>query len=98
MSNSLSSNPIYIDTFSADVTISSVPISVRKIWFYTGTSPDTLVLEDLSGVISVRATTTANNLPVEIDFADSGFLFPSLIMDVSDGDYGGTPFLLIYLK
>lgn len=96
MANSLTTNPIVIDTFSSDVTISSVPIKVKKMIFWSTAADDKLVLEDNNAVpvVYYQLATAKDTRP--IDFGE-GQHFNSLILDVSNGTYTTASRLLIYL-
>ena len=98
MANSLVRNPILLDTFSADVTISARDIRVKKIVLKSAADGDICVLEDISGNQVVWLTQTGNADTVEVDFGDCGFIFPGLVMDVSDcTGLGANDLLWIYL-
>lgn len=63
MSNSTTTNPIVIDTFTSDVTISSVPIPVKSIRFWADTAEDFIILQDKNGKEVYRERiTTANQI------------------------------------
>lgn len=95
MANSLVTNPIFIDTFSADVTISSTPIRVKAISFWSTAADDKLVLEDVKGVTSVYIQlATAKDTKI-LSFGD-GMIFNGLVLDVSDGTYTSASRLIIY--
>ena len=98
MANSLVRNPILIDTFSADVTISERDIRVKKILLKSAADGDICVLEDISGNQVVWLTTLGNGDLVEVDFGDAGFNFHGLKIDVSDcTGLGANDLLWIYL-
>ena len=84
MANSLVRNPILIDTWSTDVTISSTPICVRKILLLSATAGELLYLEDVAGNQVALLVTKANAQTTELDFGESGFIFDGLQIDVSD--------------
>jgi hypothetical protein len=97
MANSTTTNPIYLDTFSGDVTISTGPIIVKSIVFGGGSANDTLVLEDAKGVWCVRIKCPTAGDTKQIDFGPEGQVFQNgLICDVSDGAYN-TAYAFIYL-
>ena len=87
MANSTVRNPIYIDTFNADFTISTSPITVKKIRMKTAADGDIFVLEDKHGNHVVWLVTEANGDPVEVDFP-AGCTFDGLRFDADDGNSG----------
>ncbi len=95
MANVLTTNPIYLDTFSADIVISSVPIKVKGISFISTNADDKLVLEDINGVPNVMIKLPTAKDSKHIPYGE-GQHFSSLICDVSDGTYN-TSVCLIYL-
>lgn len=101
MSNETSKNPIILDTFSSDFTLRSLkPIRVRKIRMKTAAANDIFVLEDRSENKVVWLQTEIAGQPVEIDFADDGFIFDGLQFDADDGQsgLGSGDLVWIYLK
>ena len=96
MANLLSTNPIFLDTFSSDFTISARPIRVKGITFPGTNADDKLVLEDINGVWSVRILLPTAKDSKHIDYGPTGHTFPNLVCDVSDGAYN-TAYALIYL-
>jgi len=84
MANNVVSNPITIDTWTADITISDSPVVVRKILFKSAADGDILVLEDKDGVQVAWLVQTGAADTVELDFGDAGFRFDGLQIDVSD--------------
>jgi len=97
MANSLITNPIILDTFSADVTISATPITVSSIVFWSTNADDKLVMEDIKGV---------QNVWIQLATAkDTKFWTPAvpftfgngLVLDVSDGTYNTASRCVIYL-
>ena len=85
MANNLTGSVIYLDTFSADVTLfTGCEVMVKGITF-RGANSDKLVLEDERGhivadIIMLANTTTVHNIP---------FKSQGLKVDVSDGTYSG---------
>lgn len=91
MGNLLTKNPLYIDTWSSDITISKNPIRVQKIRLKSAVNGDILVLEDSGGNQVCWLTTEAIGDPVECDFGPHGQVFHGLQIDVSDcTGLGGT--------
>ena len=95
MANNLLTNPVFLDTFSSDFTISATPIRVKGITFTGTNADDTLVLEDKNGVWNVRVRLPTAKDSKHIDFGTDGHVFSSLVCDVSDGAYN-TAYALIY--
>ena len=99
MSNVLTRNPLYLDTFTDDVVISSDPIRVMKIRLKSATDGDILVLEDKGGNQVVWLTTESITDPVECDFGPHGQMFNGLQMDVSDcTGLGANDLVWIFVK
>ena len=60
MANSLTTNPIVIDTVAADVELSVRPMNIKAITFYSTDALDVLVLADVDNVpIAVASIDTA---------------------------------------
>jgi len=91
MSNVLTGDMKYIDTFSSDVTLSSNKIKLVYVAFKSTGVNDKLVLEDSKGILHVPQIQilTANDL-VEIFPGADGIWMDGLVLDVSDGTYAGT--------
>lgn len=97
MANSTTTNPIVIDTFNADVTISTTPITVSSIVFWSTNADDKLVMEDVKGVTNVwlQIATAKSTLPWT---PAKPFTFTNgLVLDVSDGTYNTASRCLIYV-
>jgi len=99
MANNVVSNPIVIDTWSADITISESPVTVRKIVFKSAADGDIMVFENKLGVQVAWLVQTGAADTVELDFGD-GFKFSEgLQIDVSDcTGIGSGDLVWIYLK
>ena len=98
MANVLTSNPMLIDTWSADFEISSTPIRVKKIRLLSAADGDVLVLENKLGEKVVYLVQEGASDVVEVDFGDTGFLFNSLQCDVSDcTGIGANDLMWIYI-
>jgi hypothetical protein len=96
MANVVDKDPIVLDTFTADVSIKTTQIRIRKIVF-VGASTDVACLEDAGGNhIAILKSLGAN---VEIDFGKSGKLFSGLSFDYDDINtgLGSGDYILIYL-
>lgn len=99
MANKLTTNPIVLDTFSADVIISTKHIIVQKIVLYSAADGDILRLEDHNGDPVFWITQTGAVDTVERDFGPDGFRFDGLQMDVSDcTGLGANDLVWIYTK
>lgn len=89
MSNDISSNPVYLDTFSSDITIISdeKPGVIKAITFAGDFANDKLSLEDARGHIKsqIRVVDSAT----AIFIPPNPIHFQGLVVDVSDGTYGG---------
>ena len=99
MANSTTTNPIYLDTFSADISISTESLTVKTITLWADDSETRLSLEDVDGVSCVVMGRGTNG-PQVVEFGDEGFIFKKgLICDVSDGEkLDGHARVCIYLK
>jgi len=99
MANSTVTNPIYLDTFTADIEISLTPITVKAITMWTDNSETRFLLEDVNGVTCV-ALGRGGIASTGVEFGDEGFTFQKgLICDVSDCDkVDGKARVCIYLK
>ena len=95
MSNSITTNPIFLDTFTADITIFSGMIPVKSIVFKSTNVDDELVLEDKNGIEVLRLSVHTANKTVSWTPA-STIYFNSLVLDVSKGKYVGTCKAFIY--
>lgn len=83
MANSIVRNPIFIDTWSADIVISDKPFLVEKIVLFSAAAGDLLYLEDKNGNQVDLIVTKVNAQETEHTWAD-GFRFDGLQIDVSD--------------
>ena len=89
MANNYRSNPIYLDTFSADATLFTGSWAIYDAIFYSNGSTDHLWLEDGKGDCKLILGCSQNY---------SAMFSPSkpirgennLVLDVSDGTYNGT--------
>jgi hypothetical protein len=93
MANKVTSNPITIDDFSADIVLSTTPISIKGINFYSATAADHLSIEDKDGfeIIHLLACTSFTPAaPVTLNN-------PPYTVDVSDGSYAASARAQIYL-
>ena len=102
--NTLKGNPITIEVFSAALTISTTPITVKAITFQSAAAGDDFALqtkgpEDNDGQIVVHMAQTVNGGMEVLDFHD-GFTFDSLYFDhdVINAGLGAGDRVQIYLK
>uniref|UniRef100_A0A6H1ZMY4 Uncharacterized protein n=1 Tax=viral metagenome TaxID=1070528 RepID=A0A6H1ZMY4_9ZZZZ len=96
MANVIDKDPIVLDTFTANVTIKSTQIRIRKI-VLIGAATDVACLEDADGNhIAILKSLGAIS---ELDFGKSGKLFSGLIFDYGDinSGLGSGDYILIYL-
>ncbi|MHA2066713.1 MAG: hypothetical protein ACXABY_20265 [Candidatus Thorarchaeota archaeon] len=91
MANNLNTNPVSIDTFAADVTISTQRFNVKCITF-SSPGADHCVLTDRSGNIVYDSRVSAG----ESDSQMIDTSFDGLIVDVSAGSFTAGAALLIY--
>jgi len=97
MANDLNTNPIYLDTFSSNVSVSLKPLIVRAISFSGTGADDKLVLKDKNGVPIVHIKVPTAKDWKSIHFP-GGQRFNSMVCIVADGQYGSGAVALIYLK
>ena len=85
MANTNDGKIILIDTWSSDISLFTVPITVRKIRLWSATAGEKLFIEDANGkqVALLIQETDAKNV-TELDFGEEGFRFNGLQIDVSD--------------
>ena len=108
--NSLLTNPIVLEVFNADVTVSATPVIVKTITVTAATAGDRFYLktkaasEAASGgtiprVVVDMGIAVAKETEI-LDFGDGGFEFESLYFDTSDPTHGlaAGDRVLIYLK
>jgi len=91
MANSLGTSPIRIDTFGADVVVSSVGISVQAMIITAYTSAKTVTFIDAAGVnvlvVEVALGTTLSLIfPKPIRFSN-GLTFDDSASDLAAGDF-----------
>jgi hypothetical protein len=92
MANVLTTNPIYLDTFSADIVLSNRPMQINSILFYSGTNTDNFTIEDKNGVPVIQLLANQTWSPAE----SFSFNNPPYTVDVSDGAYAATARAFIY--
>lgn len=99
MANSTNTNPIVLDTFSSDITISAERmLHVRAIVFRSGTASDRLIISrslDGTGADHADLTTAANSQAIFAP-AEPVELHPPIYVDVSRGTYAATAIAYIY--
>jgi hypothetical protein len=102
MANSLKTNPIYIDQFDADVTLTAkgVPLVITKVVMLSATDGDILRLEDVAGNRILHMVNIGGADTVSEDF-DSWRCMDGVVIDVSDctgmAATDGTDAIWIYL-
>ena len=103
MANNYKTNPIFIDTVSADIDIANLafgltdaPIKIKKIHFYDPTAADAIVLKDRVGNIIVELLCLTTNSDVVADYGDEAFRCQGLKL-VATENTKTTGNVLIYL-
>jgi hypothetical protein len=97
MANSLTTNPIVIDTVAADVTLSSQPLNIKAITFYSTDAADGIVLADVNDVPIAQAFCNGTNETVHLHW-DGGFRTGAgAKVDLSASTLAGTFRALIYI-
>jgi len=84
MANNLNTNPMLIDTFSADFDISLEPILIKKIRLFSAADGDVLSLNDKNGNKVIRLVQSGNDDVVEDSYGEKGFQFDGLKCVVAD--------------
>ena len=93
MANTLDTNPAFIDTFGADVTITSNRANIKCITF-SSPGADHCVLTDTAGNTVVDSRVAANTTDNQsIETSSQG-----LIVDVSQGSFTAAAALLVYFN
>ena len=91
--NNLNTNPITIEIFNADITVSAGPIRVKVITFQSTAAGDDFALttksstEDVGQVVVHMAQTVNGGMEI-LDFGPNGFKFDSLYFDTSSINAG----------
>ena len=101
--NSLTTNPIILEIFNADVTISATPITVKAITFHSAAAADVFALQDgllITSHVVVGLAQTVNGGSMILDFGENGFTFDKLYFDTSEvnSGLGANDRVCIYLK
>ena len=91
--NSTAKNPITIEVFNADITISDKPITVKAITFVSAAAGDDFALKTVdsnenTGHICIHLAQNINGGMVSVDFGDKGITFPNLFFDASEVNAG----------
>ena len=98
MANLTDTNPIVIDTFSADVVISRGPVVVTDIIFWSSAADDKVSIDDKDGNVAFYYQLATAKDTRHIHFGKGGRVFQNgLVLDVSDGAYTTASKLLIYI-
>lgn len=108
--NNLKCNPMQIEVFTANIAVSTTPITVKRVVFNSAAAGDRFFLQtnNAEETVLTRGTPTAaidiaqniNGGSVIQDFGD-GFTFPSLYFDANATSQSGLSAgdrVLIYLK
>ena len=96
MANKLTTNPVYLDTFAADVTIFSDTCHPKVIVMNSDTAGDKLVFNDLDGnVVAIISVDTADQT-AQLWLPETEFQSKGLVFDLSASAIAGTVTALIY--
>ncbi len=99
MANTNDGKIVKIDTWSSDIELFTVPITVKKIVLYSATAGDLFYIEDKNGNQIALVAQTISATTTELDFGDEGIRFNGLQVDVSDcTGLGAGDLAWIYLK
>ena len=99
MANTNDGKIVKIDTWSSDIELFTVPITVKKIVLYSATAGDLFYVEDKNGNQIALVAQTVSATTTELDFGDEGIRFNGLQVDVSDcTGLGAGDLAWIYLK
>lgn len=99
MANSTTTNPIIIDTFSANVVISTTPKLITHGKLSGGNAADKVVLKDKNSNIIARFSIDTNSGHDDLNLPAGSPIFADGIQIVSaDCTYAGSPTLLLYMK
>ena len=100
MANSVTTNPIYLDTFTADIVVKAPgtgPLIVKAITLWSDDSETRFMLEDGNGV-PCAVLGRGTNGPQSVSFGNGTNLTRGVICDVSDCDkVSGKAKVCIYL-
>ena len=89
--NTTDKNPIIIEVFNADITISATPITVKMITFHSAAAGDVFALQDGLVITSNVVATLAQNVnggSVSQYFGEEGHTFEKLYFDTSEVQSG----------
>ena len=99
MANTNDGKIVKIDTWTSDIELFTVPITVKKIVLYSATAGDLFYVEDKNGNQIALVAQTVSATTTEMDFGDEGVRFNGLQVDVSDcTGLGAGDVAWIYLK
>ena len=94
MANKLTSNPIKLDSFGSDITVSTVGMKVSSIQFYSGTATDHFSMKDKDLVECVHIlANTGGFTPSEPVMFNN----PPYTVVIADGAYAASARAFIYL-
>ena len=91
--NTLTSDPIVLEIFSANINISTTPITVKAITFVSAAAGDDFALKtvdtevDTGQIVVHMAQIIAGGMTV-LNFGDTGHTFPSLYFDATEINAG----------
>jgi len=97
MANQTSGNPVVIDTFGSDVTISSNKVQVTSIVMEGATAGDTATFLDRDGNEVLRLSNSIGSASVVWSPAEA-FRFNGLTFDDSASSLAANDFVFIFLK
>ena len=92
MANSVVTNPIVIDTFVADVVLSTTPFTIKGFHFYSGTVTDHVSVVDGRGVEIIHLIANTGFIPVPVTLTK-----PPYSVDVSAGVHAAGAKLFVYV-
>lgn len=90
MANNLTTNPVFLDTVNADVTISTTPIKITEITIQDTTAGDTAVFIDSKGVECARVSVDIGSSIGRItpnQWFNRGFIFDASASSIASGGY-----------
>lgn len=108
--NSLKTNPIVIEVFSSNITVSATPITIKTVTFNSAASTDRFMLQTHSATevvteprprVAIDISQNVTGGSVSQYFGEGGHTFPNLYFDTdatSQKGLGAGDRVLIYLK
>jgi len=95
MANNVNTNPIFLDTYAADVTISSTIVHPKAIHVTSATAGDTVVFIDNKGNQVIKVAAPAN-VTCDVWFPE-GWQSDGLIFDLSASTITAAVTVLLYV-